>query len=103
MQRAPRHGVCDVRLKERCSPNSGQEARQMSTALVPIAPASDSEPVLRIGSRPRADFLAQLIATSVEAPQTRMRRRAEPDVAIAAYCLSDQAPATTGGEVHRSL
>ena len=55
----------------------------LSTALVRLAPATDSAPVLQVGSRPRADFLAQLIATSVKAPQTRVRRRAEPDVAIA--------------------
>jgi hypothetical protein len=55
------------------------------------------------GSRPRADFLAQLIATVTQAPQTRVRRRAEPDEAIAAYGASDRAPARTGRAVSRSL
>ena len=32
-----------------------------------------------------APFLAQLIATKMQAPQTRARRRAEPTEAIAAY------------------
>jgi hypothetical protein len=75
----------------------------MSTALVALSSAADSAPVLRIGSRPRADFLAQLIATSVKAPQTRLRRRAEPDVAIAAYCSSDRTPVSAGGAFRRSL
>jgi hypothetical protein len=36
-------------------------------------------------ARPRADFLAQLIATLAQVPQARARRRAEPKEAIAAY------------------
>jgi len=32
-----------------------------------------------------APFLAQLVATNDQHPQTRERRRAEPDVAIIAY------------------
>ncbi len=75
----------------------------MSTALVALSPAVDSAPVLQVGSRPRANFLAQLIATSVKAPQTRLRRRAEPDVAIAAYCSSDRTPTSAGGALQRSL
>jgi len=34
-------------------------------------------------------FLAQLIATKDQLPQTRERRRAEPDEAIAAYRAAD--------------
>ena len=34
---------------------------------------------------PAAAFLAQLIATQMQAPQTRARRRAEPEEAIAVY------------------
>jgi hypothetical protein len=75
----------------------------MSTALVALTPAADSAPVMQVGSRPRADFLAQLIATSVKAPQTRLRRRAEPDVAIAAYRSSDRTPTSAGGALQRSL
>jgi hypothetical protein len=32
-----------------------------------------------------APFLAQLVATKDQHPQTRERRRADPDVAVAAY------------------
>ena len=64
----------------------------MRTALIPVA-AGDAETSLRhSGSRPRADFLAQLIATAAQAPQTRMRRRAEPEEAVAAYGARDRSP-----------
>jgi hypothetical protein len=37
------------------------------------------------GQRAHAGFLAHLIATARQMPQTRERRRAEPEDAIAAY------------------
>lgn len=43
-------------------------------------------------SHHHAPFLAQLVATKDGHPQTRERRRAEPDVALAAY----RATATLG-------
>ncbi|MBI1201782.1 MAG: hypothetical protein GC182_04640 [Rhodopseudomonas sp.] len=46
--------------------------------------ASTATPEPRAVAR-QANFLAHLIATKDQAPQTRARRRAEPDVAIAAY------------------
>ena len=54
-----------------------------SHALIPLAPVADAhEPhsVMR-----QAPFLAQLIATKDQHPQTRERRRAEPADAVAAY------------------
>jgi hypothetical protein len=39
-------------------------------------------------ARPSALFLAQLIATALKAPQTRTRRRAEPDAAAARYAAA---------------
>ncbi len=53
-----------------------------SRALVVTAPpaAPRTSPVYR-----QAAFLAHLIATKDQAPQTRERRRAEPSEAIAAY------------------
>jgi hypothetical protein len=53
-------------------------------ALVPTAasPLSDTPAAARPAS---ATFLAQLIATAQHAPQTRARRRAEPDQARAVY------------------
>jgi len=76
----------------------------MSTALVPLA-SRERRALSRFTSiRPRADFLAQLIATSAQLPQTRLRRRAEPDVAIAAYGANDRSPPPRAGRaLTRSL
>jgi hypothetical protein len=64
-------------------------------ALVESAPGTAVEPA---GSRPSAVFLAQLIATAQQAPQTRRRRRAEPHEAATAYAAAT-APATRIGSL----
>ena len=51
-------------------------------AIAPPMPRSDTRWPMR---HPAAPFIAQLIATRMRAPQTRERRRAEPEEAIAAY------------------
>ena len=53
-----------------------------SRTLVAVGPAAAREPVASFREAP---FLAQLIATREQLPQTRERRRAEPGEAIAAY------------------
>ena len=53
-----------------------------SRALVVTEPSAVAESYM---PRRQAAFLAHLIATKEQAPQTRERRRAEPGVAIAAY------------------
>jgi len=63
-----------------------------SRALIALAPAAAAcQPS---GSYRQAAFLAHLIATKDQSPQTRERRRAEPGEAIAAYratvALTDQ-------------
>jgi hypothetical protein len=57
----------------------------VGTALVPVAPAPAADAVARPTRRALADFLAHLIATDRQAPQTRTRRRVEPDEAARAY------------------
>ncbi len=54
-----------------------------SRALVPLAPALDLSG--RQSDCRNASFLAHLIATKDQHPQTRERRRAEPGEALAAY------------------
>lgn len=54
-------------------------------ALIPIGAAAASDRSPPRTRHPAAPFLAQLIATQMQAPQTRARRRAEPDDAIAVY------------------
>ncbi len=54
-----------------------------SRALVALAAAA-STPECQVGYRD-ASFLAQLIATKDQHPQTRERRRADPNEVLAAY------------------
>jgi hypothetical protein len=77
----------------------------VGTALVPIAPVVQRTTPRRSGSPPRADFVAHLIATSAQAPQTRTRRRAEPAMATAAYGALGQwpTPMPSGRTLSRSL
>ena len=64
-------------------------APDRSRALVVVQPVPRVEPA-RIGSnRPSASFLAQLIAVAQQAPQTRVRRRAEPAQAIGTYRVAN--------------
>ncbi len=83
----------------------------MSNALVPLAQAdradaqADAQTAtnVRATGRANADFVAHLIATSAQAPQTRARRRADPDEAIAAYDALGHWPTPAGGKLSRSL
>ena len=59
------------------------EAR--STALIAIEPPRRHERFPQSARPPSAPFVAHLLATRMQAPQTRARRRAEPDEAIAVY------------------
>jgi hypothetical protein len=83
-------------------PVSGQET-PLRNALVPIAPTTERMAGPRATSRPNADFVAQLIATSIKAPQTCARRRATPDEAIATYRARDSSPSPPGRALSRSL
>ena len=56
-----------------------------SRALVAVEPATPHAGPRTLTRHPAAPFLAQLIATHLQLPQTRERRRAEPAEAIAAY------------------
>jgi hypothetical protein len=58
-------------------------AESPSRALTVVAAPAPREPTPQ--TRGDAAFLAHLIATNVQAPQTRARRRAEPAEALAAY------------------
>lgn len=73
--------------------NPGAQSR----ALVPVTPSPPPHAGAMARPRPSAPFLAQLIATAQQAPQTRGRRRAEPADACAAYAAASTAvvPAPT--------
>jgi hypothetical protein len=75
----------------------------VSTALIPHAATMSSVGVGSACARPRADFLAQLIATAAQAPQTRPRRRAEPAEAAAVYSAAEQCTCLSRPTLLRSL
>ena len=60
-----------------------KEPRSESRALVAVEP--QAERTDRPMAYRDAPFLAQLLATKADLPQTRARRRAEPADALAAY------------------
>lgn len=69
----------------RAAPERREPEVAETRALIPVegaAPIARSPAMTR---HPAAPFLAHLIATQQQAPQTRMRRRAEPGEAISAY------------------
>lgn len=55
-----------------------------ATALT-VEPPHRNEGPAQFTRHPSAPFVAHLIATRMQAPQTRARRRAEPDEATAVY------------------
>ena len=79
----------------------------MSNALVSLAKvdqaAAQTASNVRATSRANADFVAHLIATSAQAPQTRARRRANSEDAIAAYDALGHWPTPAGRKLSRSL
>jgi hypothetical protein len=86
-----------MRIRDAIDPSAAAEP---GTALVPIALARDA--IARPAGRARAVFLAHLIATRRAEPQTRTRRRVEPDEAARAYRASGSAPGA-GALLSRSL
>jgi hypothetical protein len=64
-------------------PASAEQATPHSRALVALTAAAALHAVPE--SYRQAPFLAQLLAMRDQHPQTRERRRAEPDEALAAY------------------
>jgi hypothetical protein len=78
------------------------EPAQLGRALVLVGsgPATAVDPA---GSRPLAGFLAELIATAQQAPQTRRRRRAEPKEASAIYAAISAPAARMGRALRHSM
>ena len=73
-------------IKRRTANESPEpEAETGSRALIAIEATAASERAPQVTRHPAAGFLAHLIATQMQAPQTRTRRRAEPEEASAVY------------------
>lgn len=75
----------------------------MRNALVPFVSPDRDRARRHAGRGANADFIAHLIATSAQDPQTRARRRGSADEAVAAYRALGQSPAAVGQTVSRSL
>jgi hypothetical protein len=79
----------------------------VSNALVPLKQTDQADAQtaanVRATGRANADFIAHLIATSAQAPQTRARRRANSEDAIAAYDALGHWPTPAGHKLSRSL
>lgn len=89
------------------NPTAGQVANDAdaapklaSVALVPAAPMLRAAPASSPSSRPDSSFLAHLIATAEQAPQTRRLRRAEPQEALTAYA-AQQSMQQTGRQTRQ--
>jgi hypothetical protein len=67
-----------------------------SRALVALEPAAERRPP---ANAPAAPFLTQLLAVKAGVPQTRERRRAEPDVATHSYEMTMTPHAPRSGRV----
>jgi len=82
----------------------GPVAAPVQRALVQIAPGP---PAIGVTARPAdgrttAPFLAHLIATDQGAPQTRVRRRIDPNWATTAYGAMMQIPNWAGRRIRES-
>lgn len=82
-----------ARLRPAPAPSEGGDsaAAPECRSLVAIEPAAGDERLLPPG-RAFAPFIAQLIATERQLPQTRRNRRATPHETIAVYAASVRLP-----------
>jgi hypothetical protein len=69
-------------------------------ALIAVAPANGGEDTHH---RPQASFLAHLIATANQLPQTRERRRADPEEVTAIYSAATAERHPAGGKLSRAI
>jgi hypothetical protein len=88
------------RLAQIALPVEAPADLQPGRALVLVGPGTEIGPV---GARPSAVFLAQLIATAQRAPQTRRRRRAEPNEVSTIYAAASTPAARMGRAFCRAL
>jgi hypothetical protein len=93
----PRLAHCDARAA-----TAPTDLPAPGRALVPVSSGQETA-IDPAGSRPLAMFLAQLVATAQQAPQTRHRRRAEPSEASALYAAASAPAARMGRTLCRSL
>ena len=86
-------------VRRQASQGAGPVEGSGSRALIAVTPAYRSDSAPTSSRRPSVNFLAHLIATAQQAPQTRERRRAEPEVVIASYRAAAATPAVPAGRI----
>jgi hypothetical protein len=77
-------------------------AHRALVRITPVPPQSGASLRPAAGGRAAAPFLAHLIATVQDAPQTRERRRADPNWATTTYAAMMQVPVSAGQAVRQS-
>ena len=81
----------------------GTEEVLLSNTLVPLAFGEPATARPHAAVRANVEFVAHLIATLAQAPQTRRRRRAVPEEAVAAYGALYHGAPSAGRTLSRSL
>jgi hypothetical protein len=76
---------------------------EASRAVIPLRPVVAAPERPAANPRPCAGFLAQLIATAGQLPQTRERRRADPEDAVAAYQSTARGGVPAALKISRSM
>jgi hypothetical protein len=99
---SPFVSACAFAAQAAAMPGAQSSRSEPGRALVAIT-ACGQAATTSARSRPSAVFLAHLIAVAQKAPQTRQRRRAEPDEANAVYADACAPSARTGHALCRSL
>ena len=72
-------------VTRRATSDSSAPDTTESRAVIAVEAPAPAERSFTHSRHPAAPFLAQLIATQMQAPQTRARRRAEPREVISVY------------------
>lgn len=94
-----RHGASDASSRD-CETAAETSS---SRALIPLAPVQSCERTQTVVRQP-ASFLAHLIATEQAMPQTRERRRLDPQAAAAIYSAAGaHVPARTIHALSRAM
>ncbi len=70
------------------SSNAPEAAETSSRQLATVAPVELEARPFQVAGRPLATFVAHLIATDRQLPQTRVHRRVDPGEAIGAYAAT---------------
>jgi hypothetical protein len=98
----PASAACPRLAHRDAQVGTASDRPQPGRALVPVGsgPGVLPDPA---GSRPLAAFLAQLIATAERVPQTRRRRRVEPNEVSTIYAAVSEPAARIGNAVCRSM